>query len=151
MATITLEPEALEDPRRPPEQKTPAHRQSMDLSRKRFIIAVVAGTAIVAPLFLWALWDLWSGSINPLRGVPYDNFYDLQARAIFHGHLYLPNGKMGIEAFVHNGRDYTYFGLFPSLIRMPILLVTSRLDGQLTAPSILVAWLSTSLFSSLML
>ena len=70
---------------------------------------------------------------------------------MFHGHLWLPNGKMGIEAFVHNGHDYTYFGLFPSIIRMPILLVTSRLDGQMTAPSILVAWLLTALFSSLML
>jgi hypothetical protein len=97
------------------------------------------------------MWDLWSGSLNVLRSVPYDYFYDLQARAMFHGHLYLPNGKMGIEAFVHNGRDYTYFGIFPSLIRMPILLVTSRLDGQMTGPSILVAWMLTALFSSLML
>src|SRR3984885_14127701 len=151
MATITLEPEALEDPRRPPEQKTPAHRQSMDLSRKRFIIAVVAGTAIVAPLFLWALWDLWSGSINPLRGVPYDNSYDLQARAMFHGKLSFPPGYMGIEAFVHVGRQYTYFGIFPSLIRMPLLLLTNRFDGELTAPSILLAWMATALTSSLML
>jgi hypothetical protein len=97
------------------------------------------------------MWDLWTGSLNPLRAVPYDNFYDLQARAIFHGHLYLPNGKMGIEAFVHDGHDYTYFGLFPSIIRMPFLLVTSRLDGQMTAPSILVAWMLTALFSALML
>ncbi len=52
---------------------------------------------------------------------------------------------------MHDGRHYTYFGLFPSLIRMPILLVTSRLDGQMTGPSILVAWLLTALFSSLML
>ena len=67
------------------------------------------------------------GRLNPLRAVPYDNFYDLQARAMFHGHLDLPNGPMGIEAFVHDGRDYTYFGIFPSLLRMPILLVTNSL------------------------
>ena len=58
---------------------------------------------------------------------------------------------MGIEAFAHDGRDYTYFGIFPSLIRMPILLVTNAFDGDLTAPSILVAWLTTGLFTSLML
>ncbi len=109
------------------------------------------GCVIVLPPLLWVLWDLWSGSLNPLRSVPYDDFYDLQARAMFHGHLYLPNGRMGIEAFVHNGRQYTYFGIFPSLIRMPILLVTSRLDGEMTAPPILVAWMLTALFSSLML
>ncbi len=83
--------------------------------------------------------------------MPYDNFYDLQARAMFHGHLYLPGGTMGIEAFVHDGRSYTYFGIFPSLIRMPILLVTTAFDGDLTAPSILLAWMSTALFTSLML
>ena len=115
------------------------------VSRRRFIWAAVIGTAVTLPLFLWLLWNLWSGSVNALRAVPYDNFYDLQARGMFHGHLCLPPGKMGIEAFVHDGRDYTYFGIFPSLIRMPILLVTSRLDGQLTAPSILLAWLMTAL------
>ena len=30
--------------------------------------------------------------LNPLRAVPYDNFYDLQARAMFHGRLNLPAG-----------------------------------------------------------
>jgi hypothetical protein len=114
-------------------------------------VAVVAGTAVVVPLLLWLMWDLWSGTVNPLRAVPYDNFYDMQARAIFHGHLYLPAGKMGFEAFVRGGRQYTYFGLFPSLLRMPVLAFTSSLDGKLTAPSLLLAWMSTALFSSLML
>ena len=40
---------------------------------------------------------------------------------------------------------------FPSLLRMPILLLTSRFDGDLTAPSMLLAWMMTALFSSLML
>ena len=123
----------------------------VDHSRRRFIIAVTVGTAIIVPLVLWLLWDLWTGSVNPLRGVPYDDFYDLQARAMFQGHLYLPNGRMGIEAFVHDGRQYTYFGIFPSIIRMPILLVTNSFDGQLTAPSILFAWIFTAVTSALML
>ena len=49
------------------------------------------------------------------------------------------------------GGPITYFGIFPSLIRMPILLLTSRFDGALTAPSMLLAWMMTALFSSLML
>ncbi len=83
--------------------------------------------------------------------MPYDNFYDLQARAMFHGHFNIAPGNMGIEAFVHDGKQYTYFGIFPSLLRMPILLVTSSLDRKLTAPSILLAWMMTALASSLML
>jgi hypothetical protein len=150
-AIITREPDSREGDELPPDPQRTHRRSPAEQSRRRFTIAVIVGTVIVLPAVLWVMWDLWSGSVNPLRAVAYDNFYDLQARAMFHGHVYLPNGKMGIEAFVHNGHDYTYFGVFPSLIRMPILLVTSRLDGQMTAPSILVAWMLTALFSSLML
>ena len=126
-------------------------RTPYELSRRRFTRAVLIGMGLMAVPMLYLLWDLWSGSPNPLRGVPYDNFYDLQARAMFHGHLNLPSGDMGIEAFLHNGRSYTYFGIFPSLIRMPILAVTDAFDGDLTAGSLLVAWIMTGLFSSLML
>jgi hypothetical protein len=70
---------------------------------------------------------------------------------MFHGHLFLPNGTLGIEAFDHAGHQFTYFGIFPSLLRMPVLLVTSRFDGRLTAPSMLLSWVVTGVFSSLML
>jgi hypothetical protein len=119
--------------------------------RRRFVVAVVAAQALAAIPYLWILWGPWESS-NPLRKTAFeDNFYDLQARAIFHGHLYLKNGAVGIEAFVHNGHQYTYFGLFPSLLRMPVLLVTSSLDGKLTPSSMILAWLATGLFGSLLL
>ncbi len=134
---------------KPPRRRRPAAPPWSD--RRRFVVAASTGVVAVLPLMLWALWDLWYGTINTLRGVPYDDFYDLQARAIFHGHLYLPPGRMGIEAFVHNGHDFTYFGVFPSLIRMPVLLFTSSLDGRLTAPSMFLAWALTALVSALLL
>jgi hypothetical protein len=120
------------------------------IGRRRFTIAVLIGIGVMAIPFLWTLWDLWSGSVNPLRGVGPDRIYDLQAHAMFHGRLNVQTG-LGIEAFVHDGRQYTYFGIFPSLLRMPVLLLTSRFDGALTAPSLLLAWVATALFSSLML
>jgi len=65
----------------------------------------------VAVPYVWTLWGPWE-SPNPLRTTIYeDNYYDLQARAMFHGHLWLPKGSIGIEAFVTDGRQYTYFGL----------------------------------------
>ena len=119
--------------------------------RRRFAIAAAVAGAVTAVPFMWILWSLW-GPTNPVRPSYYqDNFYDLQTRAMFHGHLALANGALGIEGFVHDGRTYTYFGLFPSIIRMPIMLVTSSLDGKLTPSSILIAWLLTGLFSSLLL
>jgi len=120
------------------------------VSRRRFTRAAVIGIAVVTIPYLWVLWDLWIGSPNPLRVVDPSNFYDLQARGMFSGHLYVPNDALGIEAFVHAGHAFTYFGIFPSLIRMPILAVTHHFDTRLTAPSMFVAWLFTGLFSSLL-
>ncbi len=126
-----------------------------DAGLRRFTTAVVIGGMVVAVPYLWVLTDLWNRSPSPFRTVlrhnTLSNFYDIQARAIFHGHLYVPNGSLGEEAFVHAGHQYTYFGLFPSLLRMPILLVTHSLDGRLSAISILLAWLITGIFSSMLL
>lgn len=125
-------------------------QESPQTARSRFTRAVVIGAATVVLPYLWVLWDLWNGSIQPLRRVAPDNFYDLQARAMFHGHLYVRSGSLGIEGFLHGGHTYTYFGVWPSIIRMPVLLVTSSLDGKLTAPSLLIAWALTGLFTALL-
>lgn len=122
-----------------------------DLSRRRFVIAVGIALLLTGIVYVLVLWGPWE-ALNPLRKTAFeDNFYDLQARAIFHGHLYLRNGAIGIEAFVHDGRQYTYFGLFPSLLRMPVLIFTSQLDGKLTPSSMLLAWLVTGVVGSLLL
>jgi len=143
-ATFTdLEPrQTIEEPQGAPDREA---------DRKRFTWAVLIGIAAVTVPYLWTLWDLWSGGLDPLRSVAPSNFYDIQARALFHGHLYIPDGSIGIEAFLYKGHAYTYFGLFPALLRMPVLLVTSSLDARLTAPSILLAWIVTGLFTSLLL
>jgi len=117
----------------------------------RFRVAVAVGFGAVTIPYLWVLWDLWTGFYTPFRKLATDNFYDLQGHAMLGGHLWVPKGSLGIEAFVHGGRDYTYFGLFPSLIRLPILAVTHSMDGRLTAPSMLLAWIVTGLFASLLL
>ena len=123
-------------------------------STRRFLIAVLIGVAVTAVPYLWILCDLWTHSPSLLRTAWSNgyasNFYDLQARAMLHGHFYVANGDLGGEAFVHGGHQYTYFGIFPSLLRMPMLLVTSSLDGKLTASSLLLAWLVTALFVSLL-
>ena len=135
-----------------PVEAPPADRvvqSELDAGRRRFTIAATVAIVLTAVPFVWILWSLW-GPTDPLRPSNYqDNFYDLQARAMFHGHLWLANGSLGIEAFLHGGHTYTYFGLFPSIIRMPILAVTSSLDGRLTAPYMLLAWLVTGLFTAL--
>lgn len=123
-------------------------------NRRRFVVAASVGISVVTIPYLWVLFVMWNSAPNLFRNV-YANgyggdFYDLQARAMLSGHLYVPKGSLSIETWVHNGRDYTYFGLFPSLLRMPILLVTHHLDGRLSTWFILLAWLLTGLFTSLL-
>jgi Bacterial Ig domain len=117
-------------------------------------VALVAVLAALVP-YLWVLWDLWTGKVDPFRVAggsanPASLIYDEQARAMLHGKLSLPTGSIGTEAFIHDGRTYTYFGIFPSLIRMPVLLFTHSLDGRLCAPSMLAAWIVTACFTSLL-
>ncbi len=116
---------------------------------------MVIATLVAAIPYVWVLWDLFMPSINPLQsGAPGSlsrSAYDAQARAMMAGHFTLANGSIGTEAFVHDGHQYTYFGIVPSLLRMPVFLVTHALDGRLTAVSMLCAWLVTALFASLLL
>ena len=144
----TDEPRSTEEDQPPADQG--GSRTEIDAGRRRFTLAAIVAVACTSVPFVWILWSLW-GPTQPLRPSNYqDNFYDLQARAMFHGHLWLANGALGIEGFVHGGHTYTYFGLFPSIVRMPILAVTSSLDGRLTAPCMLAAWFVTGLFTTLL-
>lgn len=125
-------------------------------SVRRFTAVVVGAIAAAAIPYLWVLWDLWTGRVDPFRineprTVPGSVEFDVQARALLHGHLSLPNNSIGLEAFIHDGRTYTYFGILPSLFRMPVLLFTHSFDGRLSAPSLLLAWVVTAVFSSLLL
>jgi hypothetical protein len=125
---------------------------SRDESRRRFTIAALVGVGLALIVYLWVLWD---HRLDPLRTAwpqgTFSNFYDIQAHALFHGHWDVPKDSLGIEGWIVGGKEYMYFGPFPSFLRMPILAVTDALDGQLTAPSMLLAWVVTGLFSSLLL
>ena len=121
-----------------------------DKGRRRYTISVVIGSFAVTIPYVWVLCDQWTGTLNPFRQVVDGNFYDVQARAILAGHLSVPPGSLSFEAFVHGGKQFTYFGLFPSLLRLPILAVTHSLDGKLTASSMLLAWVATGVACSLL-
>ena len=92
--------------------------------------------------FLCVLWDF---GLNPLRAATAQrfasNFYDIQGRAFLHGHVSVPLYSFGIEGFVIDGHTYMYFPPFPALLRLPVMLVTDRLDGRMTAPSMLLGWI----------
>ena len=101
---------------------------------------VASGVGIAAAMPVLA-WFINLGSWNFLQSGFFTDFYDAQARALFHGHWYVPPSVVQIEGFVVKGHTYMYYGPFPTLLRMPILLFTSSLDGRLTQLSMLLAML----------
>jgi hypothetical protein len=129
--------------------RVPATKRTGDRSLDRFVIAATGGVVVAAIPFLWILWDLWTG-LHPTRIAYNSNFYDAQARAIMHGHLWVSKTVLDVEAFRHGAHYYTYFGIFPSLLRIPLIWAAPSLYGQLTAPFIALAWLTTALFSSML-
>lgn len=118
---------------------------------RRFVWAVIVGSIVAAVPYSWFLMDEWWGTLHPFRLVNPDDFYDLQAEAILHGHLWVPKASLSIEGFIHDGRTYTYFGLLPSLLRIPVLAIAPKTIGRLTAPSMLLAWVLTALLIGLLI
>jgi hypothetical protein len=142
VATLTTDPETVAHPA--------PKAASKGISKSRFTKCITVGWILASVPYLYVLWGLW-GKINVFRSVSPAGFYDLQAQAIVKGTLALKKNSLGIEAFYHNGHTYTYFGIFPSLIRLPVLALDPALQGKLTAPSMLLAWLVTAFFSSLLI
>jgi hypothetical protein len=116
----------------------------------RRLLASSAGVLAAGLPFLLTLWDY---RVDPLRtALPsglFSNFYEIQADAFRRGDLAVPAGSLGIEGFRHQGHEYTYFGPFPALLRLPLVAFTDALDGRLTAPSMLLAWVVAAIFVSL--
>jgi hypothetical protein len=119
--------------------------------RRLKVGSALAGTAAGAVPFLLVLWNFGA---RPLRSaLPnrlFSDFFDIQARALLDGRLAVPNGALGFEAFRHDGHEYMYFGAWPALLRMPVVALTDRLDGRLSAPSMLLAWLVAAAGSSML-
>jgi hypothetical protein len=103
--------------------------------RLRFVLANVAGDAVSIAVFVTVLARAPTDALTNLLGaIP-----DAQARALFGGHWNMPLQSLAVEAFDIHGRFEAYFGIWPTVLRMPILGVTHRFDGRLTGPSMVLA------------
>jgi hypothetical protein len=88
--------------------------------RNRFI-AVCVGVMVVCVYGWCTRWTFdpsFTGTIRP------DSFFTAQADALIRGRLWVdPKSMNTAECFYTSGQCYGYFGLTPSLLRLPILLV----------------------------
>ncbi len=125
------------DPAARTQQPRPAHIAPPHITPPQVAKAANVGAALATVIFVTVLVN-WSVHLQSPRYT--SDFYDVQARRLFHGHLSVPLDRIGLEAFRHGDSVHLYFGVFPTILRMPLLLVTDRFDGRLTQPSMLLAW-----------
>lgn len=71
----------------------------------------------------------------------FSDFFDIQAQQLLEGELALPPNAIGLEAFMVDGDEHMYFGLFPAIARMPIQALSDVWTARLTVLSVFVAWL----------
>ena len=108
---------------------------------RRFRRALRWSSAASAVVFVSLLWNFGFDPLRPaLASRGFSDFFDFQARALSRGRLDIEPGKLGIEAFVIDGREYLYFPPGPAIPRIPLAALTERFDGRLTAVSMLVAF-----------
>ena len=125
-------------------EESPTTATSPSQTRRFLRALAITNLVLVLPAF-WLTFVDWRDHVTLFPRNPQGDVYDLQTRALLSGHLNVPTGSLGVEGFIHDGQTYTYFGLFPSLMRLPILMVTHSLDGRLTAMSLFFAWIATTI------
>ena len=102
-----------------------------------FVVATLVGSVLALAGFALVL---SAGSAAVLVSDQYGNFYDAQARALLAGHLDVPARALYFEGFRIHGKTYTYFGLWPAVLRMPVLQLFPGAAGRLTRLSMLGAF-----------
>ncbi len=111
-----------------------------DTLRRRVSTAV--GVAIGSVVYVLVLLDFSTRLTRTAHSLGYaSNFFDVQGRAFLDGELHVPRGSLGIEGFIQRGHEYMYFGPFPALLRLPVLVTTDEFDGKLTVLSMALAFL----------
>jgi hypothetical protein len=92
------------------------------------------------------------GSFSPLyeqaQGGFFGRFFFAQAQSLVHGHLNVDPAQLQSECWIRQGRCYGYFGLTPSLLRVPLLPILTAANRSLTPVYMTVA-LSLAVASAL--
>lgn len=99
-------------------------------SRARWapVVVVVAATAVLVYWFASA--RTWDPTVRPALGA--SEFFRAQADAMLHGRLHVDPADLPGECYLVDGRCYGYYGLTPSLLRIPVFPILAAADSGLT-------------------
>lgn len=123
-----------------------------DVGARRRQWATATGVTVGAAAYLLTLLDWGTSLTRRANGLGYaSNFFDLQARALLAGHLWVPRGSLSIEGFEERGHEYMYFAPWPALLRLPVLMTTHEFDGRLTLLSMGLAFVLMAVMTTRLL
>jgi len=71
-----------------------------------------------------------NGAFLADRDLYLGDFFDAQGDSLLHGRLDVPRETIAMEAFIVNGRSYGYFGITPSLFRLPLNALFPAYKGR---------------------
>jgi hypothetical protein len=106
------------------------------------LVGTTAGLLVGGLAFFLTLFDYtFSLTRTAVATGFFSQFYDLQGRRLLDGHLDVPDGSLGIEGFIHGGKTFMYFPLWPAILRLPVLMTTHEYDARLSLISMALAWI----------
>ncbi len=105
--------------------------------RRPFFVASLLGSVVSFAIFAWVL---AADRFDFMVREPFGNFYDAQARALLHGHWNVSASELAFEGFRIGDKTYTYFGPWPSILRMPLIQFAPSTYGRLTQLSMVLAF-----------
>ncbi|MEA2587809.1 MAG: hypothetical protein QOH66_736 [Actinomycetota bacterium] len=128
-------------------RRTPALQRAADLPKGYpYDAGFLMGAAVAGLLFVFVAqggFPLGSRSVGRLH------FYTVQAVAVLHGHLDVPQQALNAECFmIHRTKCMGYFGITPALLRLPVALLlrsNGKFPNYLEAVYFLLGFVVTAL------
>jgi hypothetical protein len=99
----------------------------------------LGATALIALVAAYYLLLLSNGTMQILAPELLDKVFDSTLLHLLHGEFEVDPKAIGFEATVINGKAYTYFGIFPALLRLLALPFTDLARAHLARLSCLAA------------
>lgn len=104
-----------------------------------------ARSRIVIFILLWLVPSFYylvlltDGRFDLFRHVVLGMVFNDMLAHLLHGQFDVSPEIIGVEAFVHDGRTYSYFGIFCALLRLPLWTMSHLHDVDMTIASTFVA------------
>jgi hypothetical protein len=95
--------------------------------------------ALIAVIAVYYLFLLSNGTLQLFTPELLDRVFDSMLAHLLHGEFNVDPKAIGFEASVRHGKTYTYFGIFPALLRLLALPFTNLAEVHLARLSCLAA------------